>query len=235
MSSEIDVHVSFETMNNRGKTLSHLELLKNRLIYLSTKLPNDFHEKEKLRKSINECWKTIYHQLGRNKDNPLDDDTFLFHHFMLFFAKELEESKLESFEQRFYLRRYRIVYHKEYLLENIFTIKSIKKDNNNGLLDIQYLYSYASSLKSSVEIWYEIFNPNNSYRSNEIKLWLKKINRISSLDRYGDKTYLTLTMSILSKKLNDDKVVSFFMALESLLFSINFLGITSIDFDDGFF
>ncbi|WP_337135080.1 GmrSD restriction endonuclease domain-containing protein, partial [Staphylococcus aureus] len=31
MSEEIDVHVSFETMNNRGKPLSHLELLKNRL------------------------------------------------------------------------------------------------------------------------------------------------------------------------------------------------------------
>lgn len=29
MSSDIDVHVSFETMNNRGKPLSHLELLKN--------------------------------------------------------------------------------------------------------------------------------------------------------------------------------------------------------------
>ncbi len=36
--SEIDVFVAFETMNNRGKPLSHLELLKNRLIYLSTKL-----------------------------------------------------------------------------------------------------------------------------------------------------------------------------------------------------
>ncbi|WP_417667522.1 DUF262 domain-containing protein [Pseudidiomarina sp.] len=41
MSHEIDVHVSFETMNNRGKPLSHLELLKNRLIYLSTKVDSD--------------------------------------------------------------------------------------------------------------------------------------------------------------------------------------------------
>ena len=31
-----DVYVTFETMNNRGKSLSTLELLKNRLIYLST-------------------------------------------------------------------------------------------------------------------------------------------------------------------------------------------------------
>ena len=33
---EFDVFVAFETMNNRGKTLSDLELLKNRLIYLTT-------------------------------------------------------------------------------------------------------------------------------------------------------------------------------------------------------
>ena len=34
----LDVYVTFETMNNRGKSLSHLELLKNLLIYLSTLL-----------------------------------------------------------------------------------------------------------------------------------------------------------------------------------------------------
>ncbi|WP_237333039.1 DUF262 domain-containing protein, partial [Vibrio anguillarum] len=77
MGVDVDVHVSFETMNNRGKPLSHLELLKNRLIYLSTKISNDEDEVKKLRLSTNECWKTIYHQLGRNKDNPLDDDAFL--------------------------------------------------------------------------------------------------------------------------------------------------------------
>ncbi|MBF4286111.1 hypothetical protein EAY45_25505, partial [Vibrio anguillarum] len=65
--------------------LSHLELLKNRLIYLSTKISNDEDEVKKLRLSTNECWKTIYHQLGRNKDNPLDDDAFLLNHFILYF------------------------------------------------------------------------------------------------------------------------------------------------------
>ena len=35
ISNDIDVYVSFETMNNRGKRLSRLELLKNRLIYIS--------------------------------------------------------------------------------------------------------------------------------------------------------------------------------------------------------
>ena len=35
---DYDVFVAFETMNNRGKKLTHLELLKNRLIYLTTTL-----------------------------------------------------------------------------------------------------------------------------------------------------------------------------------------------------
>lgn len=36
-----DVFVAFETMNNRGKKLSDLELLKNRLIYLTTLYSNE--------------------------------------------------------------------------------------------------------------------------------------------------------------------------------------------------
>ena len=55
ISSDIDVFIAFETMNNRGKPLSHLELLKNRLIYLSTKFQSIDYEKEKLRKAINIC------------------------------------------------------------------------------------------------------------------------------------------------------------------------------------
>ena len=81
ISDDIDVFVTFETMNNRGKPLSLLELLKNRLIYLTTKFNNDNDDKVRLRKKINECWKTIYHNLGKNKQNPLDDDNLLFFFF----------------------------------------------------------------------------------------------------------------------------------------------------------
>lgn len=38
---DYDVFVAFETMNNRGKKLTNLELLKNRLIYLTTLNDND--------------------------------------------------------------------------------------------------------------------------------------------------------------------------------------------------
>lgn len=69
---DYDVFVAFETMNNRGKKLTNLELLKNRLIYLTTLYANDkFDELDKsnLRKQINDAWKEVYYQLGRNEKN----------------------------------------------------------------------------------------------------------------------------------------------------------------------
>ncbi|WP_243767733.1 DUF262 domain-containing protein [Paenibacillus agricola] len=57
---DYDVFVAFETMNNRGKKLTNLELLKNRLIYLTTLFEDhqlDNTDKEQLRKNINDSWK----------------------------------------------------------------------------------------------------------------------------------------------------------------------------------
>lgn len=42
---DYDVFVAFETMNNRGKKLTNLELLKNRLIYLTTLYSDDKFDK----------------------------------------------------------------------------------------------------------------------------------------------------------------------------------------------
>jgi uncharacterized protein with ParB-like and HNH nuclease domain len=55
MSGEIDVCVAFEAMNNRGKRLTYLELLKNRLIYLTTRIEADATERKQLRDQINEA------------------------------------------------------------------------------------------------------------------------------------------------------------------------------------
>lgn len=85
--SDYDVYVAFETMNNRGKRLTNLELLKNRLIYLTTlfdKNSLDDDEREKIRKDINDAWKEIYYQLGRNVE-PLPDDEFLRAHWITYF------------------------------------------------------------------------------------------------------------------------------------------------------
>ena len=85
---DFDVNVAFETMNNRGKSLSHLERLKNRLIYLTTlyevkELDED--DRLALRDIINDTWKKVYHELGRNKKSPLNDDDFLKAHWTIYF------------------------------------------------------------------------------------------------------------------------------------------------------
>ena len=87
ITNDIDVFVAFETMNSRGKPLSHLELLKNRLIFLSTKFSDAQQERDKLRTTINECWKTVYYYLGRNEDNELEDNLFLKRHCALYIMK----------------------------------------------------------------------------------------------------------------------------------------------------
>ena len=61
---DYDVFIAFETMNNRGKKLTNLELLKNRLIYLTTLFDDnqfDTTDKEQLRKNINDAWKEVYY------------------------------------------------------------------------------------------------------------------------------------------------------------------------------
>ena len=88
ISSEIDVYVAFETMNNRGKPLSNLERLKNRLIYLVELLEEKSYIKERLRREVNDCWKEIYHSLGKKTKHPILDDEFLFAHYFIYFKEE---------------------------------------------------------------------------------------------------------------------------------------------------
>jgi len=178
MSEDIDVYIAFETMNNRGKPLSHLELLKNRLIYLSTKFYTDDCEKSKLRNAINDCWKIIYHQLGKNKQNPLDDDLFLHNHFILYFSDSLSKGEYEiDYKYSHLHRQYKSTY-KDYLLEEKFISKNI--DSNT--ISIEDVYSYVSSLKSSVEIWYKILNPIESNFTDIEKLYLKRITQLNIFD-----------------------------------------------------
>ncbi len=212
ISDDVDVYVAFETMNNRGKALSHLELLKNRLIYLSTKFDAEPYERSHLRKIINESWKSVYHYLGKNKLNPLDDDFFLENHFILYFGNLLEDSDDSSFKFRRYRRGFRL-YHKDYLLEEIFTAKNIGtnviKDKSLTMADIK---TYSKSLKDSVENWYHILNPDEANMNKDEIEWLKKLNRI------GIHHALPLIMVFLQKENNTKKRISLFEKIESILF-----------------
>lgn len=90
---DLDVFVAFETMNNRGKPLSWLELLKNRLIYLSTLIKATDQQRDTLRRNINDAWKTIYEFLAKQRGRPLDDNEFLRAHWIMYFRYAREEAE----------------------------------------------------------------------------------------------------------------------------------------------
>lgn len=98
---DLDVQAVFETMNNRGKPLTILEKLKNRLIYLNEKLIQPNEDTNKLRKDINSAWGKIYSSLAQNSNNYLDEDEFLSAHLSLYrkpkdsvFSEKLAEEKI---------------------------------------------------------------------------------------------------------------------------------------------
>ena len=105
---ELDVQAVFETLNNRGKPLSILEKLKNRLMFLSANLNEPIQSKEYLREIINKCWGDVYESLGSNPNNPLDEDEFLSAHLSIYrkpsesvFSESMADKKLfEMFSRR---------------------------------------------------------------------------------------------------------------------------------------
>ena len=88
LSGDYDVSVAFEVMNNRGRPLSNLELLKNRLLY-HVELFDEDHlnvpQRAQLRCEINNYWRTIYARLGHAPRKVLDDNEFLRAHWIVFF------------------------------------------------------------------------------------------------------------------------------------------------------
>ncbi|MCP3737841.1 DUF262 domain-containing HNH endonuclease family protein [Helicobacter pylori] len=87
--NRIDPFSSFETINNRGKDLSTLELLKNRLHFVAHKICDE-EDLENLQNEINDTYTRIYHDLRFFKDDHLDD--FL-KHFVAYYYGENSKFK----------------------------------------------------------------------------------------------------------------------------------------------
>lgn len=187
--SDMDVNIAFESINNRGKELSTLELLKNRLIYLSTLFPQALKkEKDTLRIKINDAWKDIYKYLGNDEGDILPDDIFLKNHWFTYFPYNRNEAKaFKTFllEVEYHPRRI----HSLGIQLNMstsgdnwpdddFDLNSENEnedydDNRNSLdqtseknkskrpaLTIAEIDEYVESLRQSAEKWFYIHNPD---------------------------------------------------------------------------
>lgn len=203
---DFNVYVAFETMNNRGKRLSYLELLKNRLIYLSTLFDNPEDEKKQVRADINDTWREIYGYLGKNKNYPLSDDEFLQNHWMIYFGYQTR--KIQGNQTIPY---YTYLLNKYFIQQNIdptnmyvpdltnLTInteiedeleKSEQEENvqdniiindkqiNLTLVDIKY---YVNSLKELIQYWYNMYFPSETY-SAEMKKYLFRLKELGHVN-----------------------------------------------------
>lgn len=198
ITGDLDVFVAFETMNNRGKKLSNLELLKNRLIYLSTKCLDDI--KEELRTDINNSWKTIYAYLGKNKNEPLDDDEFLKNHWIMYFK---------------YSRKTGSDYI-DFLLKEQFTTQNILKN----IITTDEIKKYVENLQESVRYWYFLHNP----QSSEFTILDNQKIALDRLKRIGFGAFRPLLMSIFVKNQHDnDELLKLLNIMERFIFLVFYI------------
>lgn len=229
---DFNVFVAFETMNNRGKKLSNLELLKNRLIYLSTLFTAEEDVKVSVRNKINDSWKTVYGCLGKNKEKALNDDEYLQAHWIIYFgynrnAKDNYINFLlnKQFTQKRILEKIETKNIQEETLEDEIpldgdgdneiedVIEQEPEPRDKNKLAIGDIGDYVDSMKNLIPFWYAINFPDKTDLPEEIKTWLDRINRI------GFVYFKPLTTVVLSREdISDEDKVEYLKKVERFIF-----------------
>lgn len=233
---EFDVFVAFETMNNRGKKLSDLELLKNRLIYLTTLYTDDeldTAERRSLREAINSAWKEVYYQLGRNDKRPLNDDDFLKAHWIMYFKysrKRGNDYIKFLLDEQFSPQKVHKKVEREVVLElpeeqrTDFEIDDTENENGESeetsvvttaLLRPIEIKKYVNSLKESAVHW---FNSHYPYLATE--LTAAEQNAIDRLNRIGMGYFRPLVMSFFKNEKTSATRIEFLDQVERFIFVV---------------
>ncbi len=236
---EFDVFVAFETMNNRGKKLSDLELLKNRLIYLTTLYDDhelDPSERKSLRDTVNDAWKEVYHQLGRNKSRPLNDDDFLRAHWTMYFKysrktgrdyiqflleeqfspqrihkKVIHDVELEDAHEQTSLADLEEVESENYEVE----METDTEPTPTAHLRPTEIRDFVISLRESAVHWFDSFYPQLSNSMSPIeRQWLERLNRV------GMVYFRPLVMAILKSLPNEAERIHAIKAIERFIFIV---------------
>jgi hypothetical protein len=170
VTSDFDVCMTSEAINNRGKPLSDLEKLKSRVMYLagllagtegddSTRLLSGYKD------HINKCWKTVYDLLGWNSERILDDDQFLNLAWLLRYGKPGESRD-------------------RHLFQELFTPKRVVENR-----DWPSIRQFALDLATAAPPWVLVNNPEEAPRlvneghfrvplGDESRLWLRRCTRL---------------------------------------------------------
>ncbi len=187
--NRIDPFSSFETINNRGKDLSTLELLKNRLHFVAHKICDE-EELENLQQEINDTYTRIYYDLRQFEDDHLE--SFLKHFVAYYYG---ENSKF-----------------KERLLNTAFDAHKRYTDNTNfddeyeRIDDLLFYLSYSSKVWNFLHTLDEksiaLIVDDNRKLEMEITpktcILLEKMRRLNAL---SDNAFLPLLLSLFTIQL----------------------------------
>ncbi|WP_219031279.1 DUF262 domain-containing protein [Helicobacter pylori] len=184
--NRIDPFSSFETINNRGKDLSTLELLKNRLHFVAHKIC-DGKKLEKLQQEINDTYTLIYHDLRQFEDAHLEG--FL-KHFVAYYYGEKGDFKKRLLEMEFNA-------HKRYTDNTNFNEEYEKID------DLLFYLSYSSKVWNFLHTLDEksialIVDDNKKLEieiTPKMRGLLDKMRRLNALN---DNAFLPLLLSLLT-------------------------------------
>ncbi|WP_120964545.1 DUF262 domain-containing protein [Helicobacter pylori] len=184
--NRIDPFSSFETINNRGKDLSTLELLKNRLHFVAHKICEG-KKLEKLQQEINDTYTLIYHDLRQFEDAHLEG--FL-KHFVEYYYGEKGDFKKRLLEMEFNA-------HQRYTDNTNFNEEYERID------DLLFYLSYSSKVWHFLHTLDEksialIFDDNKKLEMEitpKMRNLLEKMRRLNAL---SDNAFLPLLLSLLT-------------------------------------
>ncbi|GAA7905964.1 DUF262 domain-containing protein [Helicobacter pylori] len=184
--NRIDPFSSFETINNRGKDLSTLELFKNRLHFVAHKIC-DGKKLEKLQQEINDTYTRIYHDLRHFKDDHLEG--FL-KHFVAYYYGEKGDFKKRLLEMEFNA-------HKRYTDNTNFD------DEYERIDHLLFYLSYSSKVWNFLHTLDEksialIVDDNKKLEMEitpKMRVLLDKMRRLNAL---SDNAFLPLLLSLLT-------------------------------------
>ncbi len=169
--NRIDPFSSFETINNRGKDLPTLELLKNRLHFVAHKICDE-EDLENLQQEINDTYTRIYHDLRRFEDTHLED--FL-KHFVAYYYGENSKFKERLLNTAFDA-------HKKY--DDLY-------DEYEKINDLLFYLSYSSN------VWYFLHTLDDEELRIEITPKMHDLlDKMRRLNALSNNAFLPLLLSL---------------------------------------
>ncbi|MFP6337413.1 DUF262 domain-containing protein [Helicobacter pylori] len=175
----IDPFSSFETINNRGKDLSTLELFKNRLHFVAHKICDEKEELENLQKKINDTYAIIYYDLRQFKDTHLD--SFLKHFVAYYYGESGKKFK-------------------ERLLETEFD--AYKKYDAYPYDEYEKINELLFYVSCSSKVWYFLHTLDDEELGIEITPKMRDLlGKMRRLNALSDNAFLPLLLSLLTIQL----------------------------------